>query len=263
VTGPAPGQTPLVTDDRLARLRRTHVALALLHVAQAVAILLLGGDAKLPIDASFLEGPPGGDSPFGTTNLVDLPVAPAVAAFLLLAALDHAWSAGPGRARYEEALARGRNPYRWAEYSVSASLMIVLIAMLAGTSEVTALVAIFGANAAMILFGDLMERRNEDRERTDWRPFVYGSVAGAVQWIAISIQLAVSQSETSDVPGFVIGIFVTLLVLFMSFAVVQYLQFRTPRSERDPLQAERRYNALSLVAKSALAWQVYAGALAG
>ncbi len=263
MTGPALGQTSDVTADRLARLRRTHAALALLHIAQAVAILLLGGDAKLPVDASFLEGPPGGDSPFGRVNLFDLPVAPAIAAFLLLAAVDHAWCAGPGRGRYEAALASGRNPYRWAEYSVSASLMVVLIAMLAGTSEVTALVAIFGANAAMILFGDLMERRNEDRETADWRPFVYGSVVGAVPWIAISLQLGVAQSETSDVPGFVIGIFVSLLVLFMSFAVVQLLQFRTRRSDRDPLTAERRYNALSLVAKSALAWQVYAGALAG
>lgn len=257
------GKMSSVPADRLARLRRTHLALAVLHLAQGVAILLLGGDAKLPVTASFLEGPPGGDSSFGETTLFDLPVAPAVAAFLLLAAGDHAWSAGPGRTRYEAALARGRNPYRWAEYSVSASLMVVLVAMLAGTSEGTALVAIFGANAAMILFGDLMERRHEDRETTDWRPFAYGSLVGAVPWIAISLQLTVAQTETDDVPGFVIAIFVTLLLLFLSFAVVQLLQFRTAREARDPLAAERRYNALSLVAKSALAWQVYAGALAG
>lgn len=257
------GKVAGVTADRLSRLRRTHVALAILHLVQAAAILLLGGDAELPVTASFLEGPPGGDSTFGETTLFDLPVAPAVAAFLLLAALDHAWSAGPGRARYEAALARGRNPYRWAEYSVSASLMVVLIAMLAGMSEATALVGIFGANVAMILFGDLMERRHEDRERTDWRPFAYGSVAGTFPWIAISLQLAVAQTETDDVPGFVVAIFVSLLLLFLSFAVVQLLQFRTARDARDPLTAERRYNALSLVAKSALAWQVYAGALAG
>jgi hypothetical protein len=65
------------------------------------------------------------------------------------------------------------------------------------------------------------------------------------------------------VPGFVIAIFVTLLILFNSFAVNMWLQYRRVGRWRDPLFAEKAYLVLSLVAKSALAWQVYAGALAG
>ena len=58
--------------------------------------------------------------------------------------------------------------------------------------------------------------------------------------------------------------FVTLLVLFMSFAVVQWKQFRArARGGRfaDPVVAERAYLLLSLVAKSVLAWQVFANVL--
>ena len=141
--------------------------------------------------------------------------------------------------------------------------MIVLIAMLAGVSELVALIALFGANAAMILFGLVQEQVNVGREDVDWRPFVYGCVIGAVPWIAITAQLIVSTTEGDGVPGFVIGIFVSLFVLFNTFAVNMWLQYRGRGRWADPVFAERVYLILSLVAKTALAWQVYAGALAG
>ena len=60
--------------------------------------------------------------------------------------------AAPGVVRwYERNLAAEVNPARWWEYSLSASLMVVLIAMLTGLRDVGALIGLFGANAAMIL----------------------------------------------------------------------------------------------------------------
>ena len=162
---------------------------------------------------------------------------------------------------YERNLAQQMNPARWWEYSVSASLMVVLIAMLTGLRDVGALIALFGVNAAMILFGLVMERVNRPGLPVDWRPFVYGSIVGAVPWVAIGIQLGHAEAE-ADVPGFVIGIFVSLFVLFFSFAVNMALQYLRIRPWRDYRFGERVYLVLSLVAKSALAWQVFAGALA-
>jgi hypothetical protein len=97
----------------------------------------------------------------------------------------------------------------------------------------------------------------------DWRPFIYGCLIGAVPWIAIAAQLVISAAEGSAPPGFVVAIFVTLLLLFNSFAVNMWLQYRGCGRWAQPAFAERGYLALSLIAKSALAWQVYAGALAG
>ena len=56
-----------------------------------------------------------------------------------------------GFRRYVDELARHRNRFRWVEYSVSASLMIVIIAGLTGITDVAALIALFGVNVTMIL----------------------------------------------------------------------------------------------------------------
>lgn len=62
-------------------------------------------------------------------------------------------------------------------------------------------------------------------------------------------------------PGFVYGIFVSLFVFFNSFAVNQALQYRKIGRWSSYLTGERIYIALSLIAKSLLAWQVFANVL--
>ena len=245
------------------RLRRLNVIVGSLHALQAVVLLAIATAASLPITASFLVGPPGAGE-YGSADLGSVRIDWLVAAFLLLAAVDHlTMSGGRPRRWYEANVARGVNPARWWEYSVSASLMIVLIAMLAGVSDLVALIALFGANAAMIGFGLAQEQSNTDRDEVDWRPFIYGCVIGAVPWIAIAAQLIVSATEGNGVPGFVVAIFVSLFVLFNTFAVNMWLQYRRRGRWAEPAFVERVYLILSLVAKSALAWQVYGGALAG
>ena len=254
---------PQLTTADASRLRRLNVIVGSVHALQAVVLVALAKAVSLPITASFLVGPPGGGD-YGSASLGSVRIDWLVAAFLALAAVDHLTVSG-GRPRrwYEANVARGINPARWWEYSISASLMVVLIAMLAGVSNLVALIALFGANAAMILFGLMQERVNVGRAEVDWRPFIYGCFIGAVPWIAIAAQLVVSATDGKGVPSFVVAIFVTLFLLFNAFAVNMWLQYRGRGRWGHPAFAERAYLLLSLVAKSALAWQVYAGALAG
>jgi hypothetical protein len=141
--------------------------------------------------------------------------------------------------------------------------MIVLIAMLTGITNVYALLGLFGVNAAMILFGLLMERTNPPGERVDWWPFIFGCIAGIVPWIAITIAIVGAEVEFGGVPTFVFAIFVSLFLFFNSFAVNQWLQYRRIGRWRSYLWGEGAYLVLSLGAKSALAWQVFGGTLAG
>ena len=247
---------PLQSGGEYRRLRVWNASLAAVHAAQAALILALSNAFALPITISFMTGPPGTAS---TTNTVyDLPIGPVVAVFLLLAALDHGLMAAPRiHGWYESNLRRERNPARWWEYSVSASLMIVLIAMYTGIGDLAALIAIFGVNATMILFGLAMEYANRPGSPVVWRPFLYGCIAGAVPWIAITVQIGYSQAQTGNVPAFVFGIFASLFVLFMSFAVNMALQYRRRGRWQSYLFGEQVYLLLSLTAKSLLAWQIF------
>lgn len=249
-------------SDPVGRLRLYNLAMGLLHSLQAAVILALSNDFGLPVTTAFMEGPPGSGT--GTPETAfDLRIGPAVALFLAISAVAHFVIASPlGFGRYTNQLRRGMNLFRWYEYALSASVMMVLIAMLTGVSDAGALIAIFGVNAAMLSFGLLMETRNEGRERLDWTPFIYGCLAGAVPWIIVAIQVAGSErSSDAGVPGFVYGIMVSLFLFFNSFAVNMYLQYRKVGPWRDYLFGERVYVLLSLTAKSALAWQVFTGTL--
>lgn len=253
-----PGTSPDDLSRRLGRLRVFNLVMALFHAGQGVAILALATSFAIPVVVHTLTGPPG--SPSETVTLFDLNIGWAVAAFLFVSAIAHLLIASPGVfSRYERMLLMGRNDYRWVEYSISASIMAVLIAMLPGITDAAALIAIFGVNAAMIFFGLLQERYERPGGRM--LPFWLGSLVGIFPWVAIGVYMSGVGTDV-QIPGFVYGIFFSLFAFFMSFAVNQWLQYRRIGPWRDYLFGEKVYVILSLVAKSALAWQVFAGTLA-
>ena len=139
--------------------------------------------------------------------------------------------------------------------------MIVLIAQITGIADITALVAIFGVNASMILFGWLQEKY-EQPGNGGWVPFIFGCITGMVPWLAVAIYV-ISPGSPSDAsaPAFVYGIIVTIFLLFNSFAWVQYKQYQAKGKWSNYLHGERIYIILSLVAKSLLAWQIFANTL--
>ncbi len=241
-------------------LRRDNVMMGMLHFVQGVAVLALANGFSLPVTAAFLEGPPGSAPPPPAT-LFEIPIGGAVSVFLFLSAFFH-WliASPPFSSRYLAGLEHHRNNFRWVEYSLSASVMIVVIAMLTGISDIAALIALFGVNAAMILFGAMQEKYEEPGGSL--LPFWLGSLVGVVPWIAIGAYLT-SPGSGAEPPAFVYGIFVSLFVFFNTFALNQWLQYRRVGRWSDYLYGERVYVLLSLVAKSALAWQVFAGTLAG
>jgi len=87
---------------------------------------------------------------------------------------------------------------------------------------------------------------------------VFGSIAGVTPWLCITIYIA---NANGDVPSFVYGILVSLFVLFNCFAVNQLLQYRANGRWCNYLYGERVYMWLSLIAKSALAWQIFVNVL--
>ncbi len=247
-----------VDDKSLRSLRGWNLALALLHLGQAVVVVVLATDFAVTVTRSLPTGPPG-TMPSAPEALFDLPIGAAVGVFLALAGIDHLLTATVFRRTYESDLRSGINRFRWVEYSFSATIMVLLIALYSGIDGISALIGIAGANVAMILFGWLQESANPPgRATVTMKPFWFGCVAGATPWIAIGYNLIAAE----EVPGFVVGIFVSLFIFFNSFALNQWLQYRQVGPWRSYAFGEKGYLVLSLVAKSALAWQIFAGSLA-
>ncbi|MHA3962127.1 MAG: heliorhodopsin HeR [Candidatus Thorarchaeota archaeon SMTZ1-45] len=186
-----------------------------------------------------------------------------LASFPLMSALAHFLIAFPLNDKYVENLKKGMNPYRWYEYSVSSSVMIFLITFLLGIWDLWSLVMIVVLNAMMIMFGYLMEVINQYTEKTKWSPFILGCVSGGTPWVVLFgyFAAAISVAETQP-PTFVYIIIFMYLFLFNIFALNMLLQYKKVSKWKDYLYGERMYIVLSLVAKTLLAWIVFAGIFA-
>jgi hypothetical protein len=246
------------------RLRRFNLIMGFLHLIQGVFMWVVSNDSTRPVYTSFLK------FDLATFTLspdpqvfLELRFGPAIAIFLLLSAVAHFYLSTIGFKPYVANLERGKNPIRFFEYALSSSVMIVVIALLVGIYELAALIALFGVNAAMNLFGNSMEDDNEKREKVRWASFVYGCVAGIVPWIVIAWYfLASVTGGEQGPPGFVYAIVPTLFVFFNIFAVNMILQYKKVGPWKNYLFGERVYIVLSLFAKSVLAWIIWSGTMA-
>ena len=251
---------------RFKPLRIFNVVMGFLHLAQAIAIFILSENYRVTGTTSFLVWDQATGRPESVAkSLVDFPVGPMVAAFLLISCVAHFIMASPAYyPQYVRNLKKGINYLRWYEYSLSASLMVVLIGMLCGIFDVPTMILLFALTAAMNLFGLEMELRNQGAEKVAWTPFVLGCVVGIVPWIVMAWYFFAALGNSSDsVPTFVYFILGILFVFFFSFAFNMWLQYKKVGPWKNYLFGERVYMILSLTAKSALAWQVFAGTLRG
>ncbi len=242
-------------------LKTWNLYAGLLHLSSLVAVLALSNDFALPVTATYLTGPPG--TTFADpVMLFNANVSYRIALFLGLSALFHFVVISKRYfSRYTAGLQRSINVFRWVEYSLSSSVMIFVIAQLNGISDYATLLAIFGVNASMIFFGWLQEKYNSPGDG-QWLPFIFGCIAGIIPWLIILIQLISPKGPAgTTAPGFVYGIVVSLFLFFNCFAYVQYKQYQAKGKWANYLRGEKAYIVLSLVAKSALAWQIFAATL--
>ncbi len=244
-------------------LRTFNAVMGVLHLVQGVFMWVISNDTTYPVFTNFLRFDTATRSLVpNPTQVYDLRFGPAVAVFLLLSAVAHFSLATFGYNWYVAKLKSGMNPARFYEYALSSSLMIVLIGMLVGVTDLGALILLFGINAMMNLFGIMMELHNQTTARTDWTAFVYGCLAGIVPWIVIFVSFygALGSSDAKP-PAFVYAIVPILFVFFNIFAINMFLQYKKVGPWKDYLFGERVYIILSLLAKTALAWQIWAGTL--
>ena len=253
-------------------LKRFNIGAGILHLVQGILMLSLGTllEWERPIYTFYLKfniitGPPLtfeiAPNPQVIFTLSYLGII--VASFPLLSALAHFIIAFPKNKKYVENLKKGINPYRWFEYSISSSIMIVLIASFIGVWDLWSLVMIFVLNAMMIMFGYLMEVINQKTDKTSWSAFLLGCISGGVPWIVLFAYFtAAIMSVDTNPPAFVYLIFFIYFVVFNIFALNMVLQYKGVGRWKDYLYGERVYIILSFVAKTILSWLVFIGIFA-
>ncbi|MFO7815511.1 MAG: heliorhodopsin HeR [Halanaerobiales bacterium] len=247
--------------NKFKKLRLFNLIVGFIHLIQAILMVWLSSDFAISITSSYMMGPPGTDR-MGTETLFDVRVGILVALFMFLSSIAHFSVSTFAYNWYLKNIKNHINRARWIEYSLSSSLMIIIIAMLVGITELGVMVSLFIVNASMIFFGWLMEAYNQKTKEVIWSPFIFGCIAGAAPWITIFIRLITASSKSPvGIPNFVIGIFISLFIFFNIFAINQFLQYKKIGRWQNYLYGEKMYIVLSLVAKSALAWQVFAGTL--
>ncbi len=249
-------------------LKRFNFTMGLLHLIHGILMLFLAltidriSSFRTPVWSYFLE------FDYERMRLVtsperigEVPFAVFVSFFLFISALAHFIITMPkANDVYNRDLKKGINKFRWHEYSVSSSLMIILIAMLFGVYDIGALILIFILNASMNWFGLLMEEINQYTEKTRWSPFVFGCLAGIGPWIVIFMH-AFGNADPAEVPWFVYAIIGSYFVFFNLFPINMVLQYKKVGKWANYLYGERGYVVLSLVAKSVLAWLVFFGVM--
>lgn len=249
--------------ERLKKLNIYNKIVGLILLAQGFIMWQVSNDFSLPITTNYLKWSEQAGFPQPTLEVVtNLSLGPIVATFLLLSGLFLLGSATIWRKKYEEQIQKGMNLFRWTEYSITSSLMIVVIAMLCGVYDLASLILIFSLNACMILFGWVMEIHNQTTKKVDWTSYIFGCFAGAVPWIILGLYFFNAIGSNAEaVPTFVYAIFWSLFIFFNIFAINMVLQYKKIGKWKDYIYGEYAYITLSLVAKALLAWQVWGGTL--
>lgn len=263
-------------EQKLANLRWWNGLACILHLSQTIAALVL-----ILTDSSFSSFSPPLITTFAVWNKTTgpstgiqirahVPFAYLTCIVPLLSAIAHGiivsnW----GWPRYVENIRQLQNPWRWFEYGISSSLMIVLIAMLFAIYDISLLLALFFLNATVMYTGRAMDRANLARvgrlmstddsakEKTDWEPFIVGTVLAVIEWVIIYMTLA--QLDWSNLPLYIVPLLFVYFCLFCSFAGVDAWLYWAGSGMERTLKAEKGFMTLSLCAKSLLLWLIFFG----
>ncbi len=259
-----------VSDERARGLRRFNLGLGVLHLVSGSLMVLLGDlSFELPVTVFSDErstGHPDQRRHSRSRSAVSRSRGAPRRSCSCPRCSTSSW-ARSGSETYLDELRHGRNRFRWVEYSLSATLMIVLIAGITGITDVAALIAIAFVNAAMILFGWVMEMVNDpstERARGGHRS---GSAASPASGPGSRSRRACAAGSASTAPTSrprsSTASWCRSSCCSTASPSTSGCSTAAPANGPTTCFGERVYGVLSLVAKSALAWQIFVNTLVG
>jgi hypothetical protein len=247
-----------------------HLAAALFMTMEAIALGSIKLDTVIVQTVGFpvrSNGPQAAGQSFITPavkSVYDLKVKSLIVAFVALAAADHWICFLIGKfklAVFDRWVTDYQaNPLRWIEYSVSASLMSVLLAGLCGISDIHLLVVIGVLTGICNLTGLVVEFMPKlvdgRRNNAAFGVYLIGWLALVVSWLP-GICYFAQADVAGNVPGFVYAAYILTAVCYACFGLNFHLHWFT--GKYGFARSEQIYIILSFTAKSFLAWDVFFG----
>lgn len=143
------------------------------------------------------------------------------------------------------------NAHRWIEYSITSTIMMIMIAFYAHIYDLNTLILIIILNSTMILTGYYMEITDEIVDSI--RYFLIGCILGLIEWVIIFLNVY----YTEDIDNFNIGIITIIFILFCTFPFNAYLYYGQIGWWKKYDTLEVTYQIISFLTKSVLGWLSY------
>lgn len=283
------GQSFSVSDNLL---YYSHLGAAVLHGTEALAGFTLTNlnpeKGRFPIVNNITYPRTLGTTKGETVVQSDVQLGNIISCFPALSMLNHLWAVFQFKNYLQWVDEKKTNPVRWAEYSVSAGLMTLVIAMLSGEADIKSILQLLFTNVVMQQCGGLIEEDVAEARRSGSsgnrfhqarRRAMTHEILGFILFFSIWITLFTSfftsvnkvQNDTSlssnKIPDIIYAIIFVLLFFFLLFGMVSCAQvygLYNPKSKlalTDFRKVELLYLILSFSSKSALFGMNFGGVI--
>jgi hypothetical protein len=257
---------PDTSNETYRTLRIIHLFLGVLHLAQGVLTLLFSDQLLVTVTTAFLKfnQTTGEVAPF-INELVTIPLPYIASAVVLIAGMYHLAIASPFFFKnYITNLEQRFNPYRWVEYSITASLIVSVVGILSGIFDIFLQLSLFMLTAGMMMYAYIFELLNQRRqygEPVNWVPFIVGSSLGIVPWVIITTYYFAGLQTVGELGGFWNSIIFFTFMIYALSMINMMLTIVNRGPWKDYVFSDKIFLLLSVTSKTALLWQIFFGVL--
>lgn len=227
-----------------------------LYVALAIAVIALLRDTAFPVTITHLTnnalvGTDG--TAFITANrpLFDVDLRWMLLALLAVSAVTPLLYLTKLKSYYAQRVEKRRVlEARWIDLGINSAIMVGVIAMFSGITDLMYLKLLGGFMVITCILGWLAERQNERATSPVWTAFNISLLAGVMPWLAIGVTKSATLFYGGiRSPWYVYVACFAALIGFGLLARNQYRQHRRQGKFADYPVVERNYQTITLVTK--------------
>lgn len=244
-------------------LRKLNLLAALLHAAQAVALLIIAKPLYAPVVLTYVGANDTSKAlQTASRHWFDVNIVWVMAGLLLFTALMRLASATRKRDMYESDLKKSVNRARWVEWGLASSAGVFVIASLGGVIDAATFVLLMGLTVVWAGASYANEVRVAANKRFSKLHFWLVLKSGGLIWVALGLQFAASYVFAARMaPVYAFTIYGTGLLIALAELRNGYMNSRNQYKAGEYLAVERNYILLMMVLQTAVTWQIFAGYL--